>query len=351
MRLREFIERSVREYLNETSKGDVMRDVLSDKFKKEEEISYLIITNQNKAQYEIILFLIGLGFYENTEYNIHYRKNSQFKPSLSDYVGSIKIIDFIKEHKKYLSKKNNVSIYSIRDEMWDDSFENTIKLKIVKILKKYGFELDNNEPFLYGHGDLLIKLKVPNEIEYAKKYPQIIMKNPNKVITSKEFLGIEDRYQKRKFIKHFVDGYEYKFLLNPLNQDKYFSSGDKGIFGGLFGGILKDFLHIKDFDFKNVILQIHKNYKNYNFVIGGDGFYNLEDVKKYEENEDFNIKKIDKNHVFYKKLVDLNELYKKLNDIKMIVFIDIGGDLNKTKNGGLVDKNSNTIYYSYILKK
>jgi hypothetical protein len=351
--LKKIITTKIREYLNESSKGDIMRDVLKDKFNKENEISEFILTNQNKAEYEIILFLIKIGFYKNTEYNIHYSKNSNFKVSPSDYLGSFKIVDFINEHKKYLAKKYNISTYNITDEIWDNSINNIIKPNIEKILSNYNFVLSATDPLLYGGGDLLINLKTPNTIEYSKKYPQFVMQNPDKIITSKEFMGIEDRLEKRKFITHIVDNVEYKFLLNPLKQDKYFYSGDEGVFGQLFGGLLSNFLDVKNLDFESVILQIHKDLRNYNFVIGGDGFYNLKDVEEFKKNEDFNIKKIDTNHRFYNDLVDLKSLYNRLNskNIKMIVFFEVGGDLTQTKNGGLLDKRSKSIFHPYIIKK
>jgi hypothetical protein len=352
--MKKFIKTKIIDFINENSMDEIKMDFLSDEFKKETDISDFIIMNQNKAKYDIILFLIEFGFYHNTEYNIHSSKNNNFKPSFLDIVGSFTIVDFIKEFKKYISKKYNISTYSITDEMWDSTFNNVIKPNIIKILSNYNFELNNDEPFLYGQGQLLITLKIPDNIKYAKKYPNFIIHNPNKIISSKKFFGIEDRNEKRKFVKHIIDDVEYKFLINPIKQDKYFSSGDKGIFGDLFGGVLNDFLEIKNIDFENIIIQINKDFKNYNFVIGGDGFYHLDDVKKFKENEDFNIKKINNNYIFYDKLVDLKKLYKKLDDadnIKMIVFLDLCGNFSKIKNGGLVDINSNTLYYPYILKK
>jgi hypothetical protein len=350
MELKKIIKNTIRQYLNENSMDDIMRDVFSKKFEKESEISDELIINQNKAKYDIIKFLISLGFYQNTEYNIHYNKETNFKPNPSDYVGTFSIVDFIKEHKKYLSKKYNVSPYSITDRMWDESLNDVIKPKIIDILSKYDFELVEN-PFSYGQGDLLVKIKTPNTIEYGKKYPQVVMKNPEMVMSSKQFFGIEDRKEKKKYIKHTIDNIEYKFLTNPINQDKFISTGDKGVFGGLFGGILTDFLGLKNLEFKKVIIQIHKDWQNYNFVIAGDGFYYLDDIKKFEEDENFNIKKISTSNRFYSKLIDLKNLYDKIPESKMIVFLDIGGDLTKTKNGGLLDKNKKIIYYPYLLKK
>lgn len=356
MRLREFIKTTIREYLNESSKGDIMRDVLKDKFNKENEISEPILINQNKAEYEIILFLIEIGFYKNTEYNIHHLKNTNFKVSFSNYLGSFTIVDFINEHRNYLAKKYNISTYKITDEIWDNSINNIIKPNIEKILSKYNFELSDTNPFLYGGGDLLINIKTPDSLEYSKKYPQILMHNPHKIMTTKEFMGIEDRLEKRKFIRHKVGNIEYKFLLNPLNQDKYFSSGDKNVFGQLFGGLLSDFLHIKNLEFESVILQICIDRKQYNFIIGGgDDFYKLEDVEEFKKNEDFNIKKIDTNHSLYNDLVDLKSLYNRLNskNIKMIVFFKEGGlsRVIPTKNGEFLDKKTKEIFYPYIIKK
>ena len=334
-------------YNAESYDNDITRNVLKYQFDDEKELSNEIIINQNKANYEIIQFLKSYGFYSNGDYDTEFYKNNAFKPSYSSIVGTLHVTDFIVEFKKYISKKFG----QFSDEKWENVFNNQIKPQIIKILTKYNFELDDVKPLLFGQGDMLIRLKTPTELKYSTKYPQGIINNPNKIMTTKEFMGIEDRKEKRKFLKCIIDKYEYKFLLNPINQDRYFGTGDKGVFGGLFGGALSDFLELNNVEYENVILQINKNFNNYNIVIGGDGFYFLSDVEKFKNSENYDIRKITENNITFSYLEDLKNMYYKLNNknIKMIVLLTLGGNLTKTKNGGFVDKNSGHIYYSYII--
>jgi len=343
-----YIITKLNDYLTEGSKEDVVRDFLKDKFKEEQKDNVIIIEKQKRATNDIYLFLLDLGFYRDKEYDRLFKKSEDdFKPKMSDYVGSFSIIHFIKEYKNFLSDKYDVGTYAITDKMWNDDMNDVIIPKIKEILKKYDLELSDKDPVLYGGGDMRITL---NDIAvYGSKIPQVIMNNPQKIMSTREFFGIEDRREKRKFIKHTVGGYEYKFLLNPLNQDKYFGSGDKGLFGGLFGGLLK----IGGIEYEKCIIQICESDRISNFVIGGDGgFYIFEDIKKSKEDEDYPIKKIDETNSFYNDLVDLKKLHEQFSDssIKMIVFLHLGGDLAETKNGGLFDKRRKEIYYSYILK-
>lgn len=346
MNLKNIINEVINEIITESEDNDITRKLLKYQFDDEKELSNKILINQNKANYEIMQFLVSLGLYDNSDVNVEFYKNNNFKPLGSSYVGTVSVTDFIPEFRKYLNKKFG----TVTDDIWNKSFD-LIKTEIIKILSKYNFEIDDTKPFLFGQGDMLIRLKTPKELNYSTKLPQIVMNNPDKIITTKEFMGIEDRTEKRKFVKFNINGYEYKFLLNPVNQDRYFGTGDKGYFGGLFGGVLSNFLELNNIEYENVILQVHKEYHSHNIVIGGDGFYFLSDVEKFKEDENYNIKKITENNLMFKYLDDLKKFYYRLNNrnIKMIVLLTLGGDLTKFKNGGFVDRRSGKMYYSYII--
>lgn len=352
MNIKKIINEVIQNYDGDELDNNITRKALKYKFDDELELTKPMIINQNKVKHELLQYLVGLGLYKNPDFNISYNKDNNFEPGYSDRLGSIIIPDFIPEFRKYvLNLYHNTS-----DQNWDNTF-NIFKNNVQKILTKYGLELTDGNQFQYKYGDLLISLKTPENIEYANKFQRYVLHNPHKLMTTKEFIGTSDkRNEKRKFFKYSVDGIEYKFLLNPSKEDMYFGTGNSSIFGGIFGKAIDSFGGRNTIEYENVILQITYNFRVLNFIVGGDGFYSLSDVEKFKKDENFNIKPIDMNNNRYvnglpNKLNDLKNLYEKLNSskIKMIVFLTLGGDLSSTKNGGLLDKKDNVVYYPYIL--
>jgi len=333
--------------LCESDVGDSQREFYKKKYGENKEIIKDFLINQNKCKYEIYMYLISIGFYKRGETNINldYLMKPDFSPKFSDYVGTIIVSDFLPELRKYAHRIENVQS--------DDDIENIIKTiskKIENILSIY--ELELRGPFLYSQGDLLIQLVVSKEKEDLTRHPFVIINNPEKIITTNEFMGIEDRKERKKYVKHIVNGYEYKFLINPISQDKYFNTGDSGFLGNLLGGALVNTLKIKDdvLSSNNSIIQINYKLGKNEFIVGGDGFYNLRELKKFEEDESYHIKKVDENNRYYKTLLDLNGLLKKIGKVKMIVFLSLGGDLSRTNKGGLLDKRVKITYYPYIIR-
>jgi hypothetical protein len=170
------------------------------------------------------------------------------------------------------------------------------------------------------------------------------MKNPDMLMSAKEFVGTEDRTAKRKFVRHVVDGVEYRFLLNPLPQDMYPGTGNKGFFGGLFKGMLDKFIGTEEVRFDDCLIQVATNGGRVNFVMGGDGsFYLYDEVRKFIKDENHPIEKYRGGLLKY--LPDLKGLFEKLRNRKpkMVVFIS-----GSTRNGGVFERNHGT-FYPYVL--
>ena len=332
--------------INEGSSEEVKREFLSKEFEKENQYQEEneILLKQYNAKHDIVAHLISLGFYNHNEININ------FEPSISDIIGTFTIPDFIKEHKLFLQSKYG----EVTDNIWEENMNHNIIPVIKNSLQKYKFSLKENG-VLYGNGDLLIKFDTNrgDNLKYSQMYPQMIIRNPGKMISPREFSGIEDRTEKRKFFKYMVDDMNYKFLFNPLKQDMIFGSGNKGILGNLFGGLLGTFLDISpDLSFDKCILQIFYDYNIYNFVIGGNNdFYLLDDAKKFMENHDHPIKKINNTNQYYNILLDLKSIYEKLKDKnpKMIVFIKHAHNFRYSSNHMGTKDRKGIIYYPYVL--
>ena len=123
------------------------------------------IIKLNKIYYEFLLFLK-----EDFNFKINPNEHSNFEPGFSDFYNLNEFIveEFIKNHKEYLSKKHNVTEYSITDKMWDNNI-GVIKSRLEEISKNYDIELKESLTFTYGNGNLKVKFKEPKISENDKK--------------------------------------------------------------------------------------------------------------------------------------------------------------------------------------
>lgn len=125
----------------------------------------IVVIKMRMARYDFAKYLRKYGF------SINPKKYSNITPSFLGWMGSFSIDDFIQKHREFLAKKHNVSEYSIKDNMWDDSIS-IIKSNLIKILGDYGLSL--KEPLLYGYGDLMVKLEKPKVTEKDKEIMDIL---------------------------------------------------------------------------------------------------------------------------------------------------------------------------------